>query len=203
MVRILYIWYHTKEHKLYTKRNLTYKMKKSLILFAIILVSIISNKSFAQTTQTANVNISLANVLQLTVGSASIDMAFDSEAKYTNGITTTSADQLVVIASRGFQVTAKAGTITGDVTADAVKITTAIGSGNAGSTTGKTFVTDLVLPATAATAQPVVTSTSSSWNGATSANKFNVTYKVGAGGQFAGKTTGSYVIPVVYTVINP
>ena len=177
-------------------------MKKSLVIIAVVLVSFISNKSFAQT-QTVNLNISLSNVLSLTVGTNSVDMAFDSETKYTNGITTTSADQLVVVASRGYQITAKAGTITGAVTASAVQLTTAIGSGNTGSTTGKTYATNLELPAAAATAMPVVTSTTSSWNGSNSTNKFNVTYKVGAGGQFAGKATGSYVIPVVYTVINP
>lgn len=174
-------------------------MKKFILSAAIILTATISS-TFAQT---ANVNITLSNVLSMTLGSSSVDMTFDNETKYTNGITTVAADQIVVVASRGYTVSAKAGTITAGMDASAVEITTAVGTSNTGSTLGKTYVTNLALPATAATAVPVVTSTTSSWNGANSTNKFNVTYKVGANGQFAGKATGNYTIPVVYTVTNP
>lgn len=176
-------------------------MKKFIISAAFALFAFVNTTS-AQT-GTANVNITLSNVLSMTLGTSSVDMTFDNETKYTNGITTLAADQIVVVASRGYTVSAKAGTITAGMDASAVEITTAIGTGNTGSTSGKTYVTNLTLPATAATAVPVVTSTTSSWNGANSTNKFNVTYKVGANGQFAGKATGNYTIPVVYTVTNP
>lgn len=179
---------------------------KKIILCAVMVISLSAVTSFAQTNGTANLNITLSDVLSLTVTQpADLDVNFDSAPKYSSGIPATALDHLVVVSSRGFVVKAISGAITGpsSLTAASVKISTAIGSTNNGNTAGITYASDLVLPAVGGTAAAVVTSTAGSWSGSNSANKFNVTYNIGSGGQYAGKTTGVNLIPVVYTITQP
>ena len=60
-------------------------MKKVIITFALIAVSLLSTKSFAQT---ANLNITISDVLSFSVTQpASLDVNFDTKTKYTNGTT--------------------------------------------------------------------------------------------------------------------
>ena len=175
-------------------------MKKIFALIAFVTVSIISNSSFAQT---ANANITLTDVLSFSVTQpGALDVNFDSEAKYNNGITSLATDHISVISSRGYVVKAVAGTVTGAaaLAPGSVKLTPAIGATNAGNTGGITYGSAVTLPATGSTAATIITATSTSWTGANSTNKFNVSYLIGAGGTYAGKATGLNVIPVVYTV---
>lgn len=176
-------------------------MKKlfSLIAFA----TLISSASFAQT---ANLNITLSDILSFTVTQpAALTVNFDSEAKYTNGITALATDHISVVSSRGYVVRAIAGTVTGSaaLAPGSVQLTSAIGTTNAGNTAGITYGSGVTLPASGGTAATIVTASSTSWNGSNSANKFNISYLIGANGAYAGKATGANVIPVVYTVIQP
>ncbi|SKB48663.1 hypothetical protein [Daejeonella lutea] len=176
-------------------------MKKIFALIAF--VTLISSASFAQT---ANLNITLSDVLSFSVTQpAALTVNFDTEEKYTNGITALATDHISVVSSKGFVVKAIAGTVTGTaaLTPGSVKLTSAIGTTNAGNTAGITYGSGVTLPASGGTAATIVTATSSSWNGSNSTNKFNVSYLIGANGAYAGKTTGANVIPVVYTVTQP
>ncbi|MBC7759742.1 MAG: hypothetical protein H7069_12860 [Phormidesmis sp. FL-bin-119] len=176
-------------------------MKKIFVLIAF--VTLISSASFAQT---ANLNITLSDVLSFTVTQpAALTVNFDSEIKYTSGITALATDHISVISSKGYVVKAIAGTVTGTaaLTPGSVQLTSAVGTTNAGNTAGITYGSAVTLPASGATAATIVTASSSSWNGANSTNKFNVSYLIGANGAYAGKSTGVNVIPVVYTVTQP
>jgi hypothetical protein len=176
-------------------------MKKIFALIAF--VTLISSASFAQT---ANLNITLSDVLSFSVTQpAALTVNFDSETKYTNGITALATDHISVISSKGYVVKAIAGTVTGTaaLTPGSVKLTSGIGTTNAGNTAGITYGSAVTLPVSGGTAATIVTATSSSWNGANSTNKFNVSYLIGADGAYAGKATGANVIPVVYTVTQP
>lgn len=176
-------------------------MKKIFGLIAFL--SLISTATFAQT---ANLNITLSDILSFTVTQpAGLTVNFDTEAEYSNGITAVATDHISVVSSRGFIVKAIAGTVSGiaALTPGSVQLSSAIGTSNAGNTAGITYGSGVALPSSGATAATIVTATSSSWNGANSANKFNISYLIGANGAYAGKATGLNVIPVIYTVIQP
>ena len=175
-------------------------MKKIIFSIAFIIISIISTTSFAQT---ANANITLSDVLSFSVSQPSaLDVNFDTEAKYNNGVTSLATDHISVVSSRGYVVKAIAGTVTGTaaLAPGSVKLTPAIGASNAGNTSGITYGSAVALPVAGGTAATVITATNTSWTGENSTNKFNVSYLIGAGGTYAGKATGLNVIPVVYTV---
>ncbi len=180
-------------------------MKKKLL--GLILVASVASMSsaFAQAptlTENATLNITLSSVLSFSVASPNVNVDFDTETKYTDGITAAVPNHIVVVSSRGYIVTAKAGTITGDATLDpaTVKITTTIGTANTGNTSGITYASGTALPATGGTAAAVITALNSSWNASNSTNKFDVSYLIGANGVYANKALGANVIPVVYTV---
>jgi len=175
-------------------------MKKIIISFALIAVSLLSTKSFAQT---ANLNITISDVLSFSVTQpASLDVNFDTETKYTSGITALATDHVSVISSRGYVVKAIAGTVTGSaaIAPGSVKITSAVGATNSGNNTGITYGSAVTLPVTGGTAATIITAANTSWSGSNSTNKFNISYLIGAGGAYAGKATGLNVVPVVYTV---
>ena len=176
-------------------------MKKIFALIAFI--TLVSSASFAQT---ANLNITLSDILSFTVTQpAALTVNFDSETKYTNGITALATDHISVVSSRGYVVKAIAGTVTGTaaLTPGSILLTSAIGTTNTGNTAGITYGSAVTLPVSGSTAATIVTASSTSWNGANSTNKFNISYLIGANGAYAGKATGANVIPVVYTVIQP
>lgn len=172
-------------------------------MIAVVLISLIGNSSFAQT---ANLNITLSNVLSFSVTQPTeLNVNFDTEAKYTNGISATATDHISVVSSAGYTVKATAGSVTGlaALAPGSIKITSAIGTGNTGNTSGITYTSAGILPASGGTALQVIKSTNSTWNGSNSTSKFNITYLIGSGGQYAGKATGVNLIPVTYTVTQP
>ncbi|MGV3686375.1 MAG: hypothetical protein ACO1NS_12160 [Daejeonella sp.] len=176
-------------------------MKK--IVFLITLISLLNTGSFAQT---ASLNIILADILSFSVTQpASLNVNFDTEAKYTNGITALATDHVSVTSSSGFIVKVVAGSVTGsaNLAPGTVKITSSIGSTNTGNTSSIIYASEVTLPASGSTPATIITSEKSSWSGTSSTNKFNISYLIGADGAYAGKTTGSNVIPVTYTVIQP
>jgi len=175
-------------------------MKRVIITFALIAVSLLSTKSFAQT---ANLNITLSDVLSFTVSQpASLDVNFDTEEKYSDGINVMAIDHLIIISSKGYIVKVISGSVTGLATLSSttVKITSTIGSTNNGNTVGITYGSAVTLPVTGGSAATVITAANTSWNGSNSTNKFNISYLIGSGGAYAGMATGLNVVPVVYTV---
>jgi hypothetical protein len=178
-------------------------MKKVIITIIILIVSIFVSKSFAQT---ANLNITLADVLSFSVTQpASLDVNFDTEAKYTNGITALATDHVSVTSSKGYIVKAVAGSVTGsaELAPGTVKITSSIGATNNGNTVGISYGSAVTLPVSGSSPATIITAANSSWTGSNATNKFNISYLIGAGGVFAGKATGLNVIPVTYTVTQP
>jgi hypothetical protein len=177
-------------------------MKKMLIAISAFFSFVIVNVS----AQSANITITLTDVLSFTVSQpASLSVNFDSDAKYSSGIRALASDQISVVSSKGFVIKAIAGTVTGTAAlpAGSVKLSSSIGSTNMGNTSGLSFMTDVVLPASAATPVTLVAANKSSWDGTNPANKFNISYLIGAGGAYAGKAAGANTIPVVFTVIQP
>ena len=173
-------------------------MKKVFILIALF--TTLSTASFAQI---ANLNITLSDVLSFTVTQpGSLDVNFDTEDKYTNGITALASDHVSVTSSRGYVVKAVAGTVTGSasISPGTVKITSTVGATNNGNLTGITYSAAVILPVTGGTAATVISAANTSWSGSNSTNKFNISYLIGSGGVYAGKATGLNVVPVVYTV---
>lgn len=175
-------------------------MKKIFALIAF--TTLISSATFAQT---ANLNITLSDVLSFTVTQPNdLNVNFNTEEKYSNGITAVATDHISVVSSKGYIVKAVAGTVTGTalLAPGSVKLSSAIGASNAGNTDGLTFTSNVALPTAGSDAATIVTADATSWNGSNSANKFNVSYLIGANGAYAGKIVGANVIPVVYTVIQ-
>lgn len=175
-------------------------MKRLLVLVALF--ASLSTTSFAQI---ANLNITLSDVLSFSVTQpGSLDVNFDTEEKYNNGIAAFASDHVSVTSSRGYVVKAIAGTVTGpsSISPGTVKITSTIGATNNGNVSGISYGSAVILPETNGTAATVISAANSSWNGSNSTNKFNISYLIGAGGVYAGKPTGLNVVPVVYTVIQ-
>ena len=101
-------------------------MKKIFTLIAFI--TLIRSASFAQT---ANLNITLSDVLSFTViQPAALSVNFDTEEKYSDGITATATDQISVVSSRWYIVKAVAGTISGAaaLTPGSVQLSSTIGT---------------------------------------------------------------------------
>jgi hypothetical protein len=172
----------------------------SLLFFLMLTTAVLSNASFAQT---ANLNVTLSDVLSFTVTQpANLDVIFDTEEKYNKGITSLATDHISVVSSRGYVIKAMSGMITGTaaLTANSVSMTSAIGTTNVGNIAGITFESNVILPAYSGVAATIVIASNSSWQAANSTNKFNISYLIGASGVFAGKKTGLNVIPIIYTI---
>ena len=179
-------------------------MKKKLLSITICFIVLCVGKTYAQSTATVNLNITLADVVSLTVPTTAVAFNFNSEAAYTNGITTTVDDHLDVMSSRNYVISVNAGSITGTVTptpiptANTVSMTAAAGA-SGGNYTGVTYS-----PVTlATTAAAFITSTASSFDATHAHTKYAVTYKVGANYAYAGYKAGTVTIPVVYTITQP
>lgn len=88
----------------------TGQLKKILFILSAFLISC---PVYSQTTGTATLNVTLVDVLQLTVNTASATLNFATSANYTNGVTTTVSNQLSVFSSRpyGLQVRASSTTL--------------------------------------------------------------------------------------------
>ncbi len=116
-------------------------MKKVIITFAILVVSLLNTKSFAQT---ANLNITISDVLSFSVTQpASLDVNFNTETKYTNGITYGSAVTLPVTGGAAATVITAANTSwSGSNATNKFNISYQIGAGGAyaGKATGLNVV---------------------------------------------------------------
>jgi hypothetical protein len=182
------------------KTDINIIMKRVIITFALIAVSLLSTKSFAQT---AKLNINISDVLSFRVTQpASLDVDFDSEEKYVNGITALATDHVSVVSSRGYVVRAVAGKVSGssDIDPATVELTSSLGSSNKGNTKGITYGSGVSLPVTDGKDAVIIRAEYTSFSGSTSTNTFDISYLIGAGGAYAGKKTGQNVVPVVYTV---
>ena len=179
-------------------------MKKILIIAGILAGTFYANLGFAQ--QTVNLNITLSDVLSFSVTQpAALTVDFNTAEKYSEGISVTAPSHITVTSNKGYVVKAVAGSVSGasGLEPSSVSISAALGQANTGSSTGHSFTPITALPASGSSAASLIASSGSSWNGANASNTFDVTYVIGANGAYAGKTLGSNVIPVVYTVTQP
>jgi HSP20 family molecular chaperone IbpA len=199
------------EEKTYARQEYNDKsLSRSFSLSAIInlkkvcaLIALVATFSTASFAQIANLNITLSDVLSFTVTQpGTLDVNFDTEEKYTNGITALASDHVSVTSSKGYIVKAIAGTVTGlaSISPGTVKITSTVGASNNGNITGITYGSAVILPVTGGTPATVISAANTSWSGSNSTNKFNISYLIGSGGAYAGKPIGLNVVPVVYTV---
>lgn len=178
-------------------------MKRIILLIAFIVGTLSNSVAVAQT---ASLNIILSEILSFSITQpAALNVTFDTEADYTNGITALASDHVSVTSSRGYVVKVIAGSVTGPaaLAPATVKISPSIGTTNAGNTAGITYASGVTLPASGSTPATIITAANSSWSGTNSTNKFNISYLIGAGGAYAGKASGTNVIPVTYTVTQP
>jgi len=179
-------------------------MKNIVITSVLVVFSAFVSK--AQTTGTANLNITLSNVLSMTVTQpASLSVDFNTEQKYSDGITALAVDHISVISNKGFLIKAVSGIISGSssLSSSSIKLTALIGTTNQGNTVGLSFSSNIVLPPAGGTSLDIISSSNSTWNGSNSTNKFNIEYSIGALGAYANKTTGANVIPVIYSITQP
>lgn len=173
-------------------------MKK--ILLSLLLTTFLNTMLSAQT---ANLNITLSDVLSFSVSQpSSLDVNFDTEEKYTNGITALAVDHVSVVSSKGYIVKIIAGAVTGlsVLSPSTIRVTSLIGSSNNGNTVGITHSSLVTLPSSGGSAATLITASNTSWNGSNSTNKFNISYLIGPNGSYAGKPSGLNVIPVTYAV---
>lgn len=179
-------------------------MKKKLLSIVLCLIALCVCKTYAQSTATVNLNITLADVVSLTVPTTAVAFNFNSEAAYTNGIATTVDDHLDVMSSRNYVISVNSGTVTGTITptplptAGTVSLTAAAG-GSGGNFSGVTYAAITLATAPAA----FITSTASSFNATHAHTKYAVTYTVGANHTYTGYKAGTLTIPVVYTITQP
>jgi fibronectin type 3 domain-containing protein len=87
----------------------------------------------------SSIMISLSDVVSFSVTQpSSLDVNFDTEAKYTNGITALATDHVSVVSSRGYVVKAVAGTGSTSIAPGTVKITSTVVATNNGNARGIT-----------------------------------------------------------------
>lgn len=180
-------------------------MNKSLLLTGVVILFLLTGKSFGQTTGTANLSITLSSVLSLVVTQPpSVD--FNTITRYQTGIISTADDHLTVTSSKGYIVSAISDAITTNpsaLTAGSIKLTTSIGGANTGNTTGVVYnAAGTPLPAAGGTPLAVVTAANSSSDGTHPSTSFKVAYNIGSGAQYLGKTLGVNVIPILYSVVE-
>ena len=179
-------------------------MKKIILVAVVLVVALSTGKSFGQVQRTVNLNITLSDVLEMTVNQdGAMDLNFNNTDKYSDGIEFTALNQIVVKSSVGYIVTVKQGTIAGTslLPLGAVEVTANLAPTNTGNALDFSPYATRTIDGVD---RSVITKTSSSWEGANDANTFDVKYLVGKEGKFANLASASdNVIPVIYTVTQP
>jgi hypothetical protein len=188
-------------------------MKKILILSALIATS--TAVTFAQTTQTANVSVTVSDLKTITINSgATPGFALATNADYTavagaTGLAASSATNLTVVSRGGYKVKAA---LSGDLT----NATAANGLGSIPGTklgisvsgvtvhTGETVPTivsaNTAFAAGGSTISNIVTTTTTGNAGGTLGTSFNVNYQLGNFPQVVDLATGAFIANVVYTI---
>lgn len=183
------------------------KVTQSVFLSCIGLA--MSFCTMAQTsTSTATVTVSLGDVLDLHIGSASGTTAsvalpaFNTPAAYQNGVSSVQADHLYITASKAFTIQASATNLTSGASPDAAHTISGgmnilAADGTQGSTNKPSSTYNSVDLTTTAANFIVAT-------GGTPSYKYKVTYTLGGGTRalnFINKATGTYTSTVTYTII--
>lgn len=161
--------------------------KISLIILAI--VAICAGKSFAQSTGSATLSTTIANVLVMTYTSAPA-FVFDDETDYTSGMTVNEPAAITVTSNRPFDVSvqASAANLTKLLSADVIAVSnfTVNASGDDGNA-----VNALAL---SSSAQTIVDEAP-----AATLKAIDLSYATSGGSAFLGKETGSYTVTLTYT----
>jgi len=155
--------------------------------------------------QSASLNITLSPpVISVIISEApAIQASRNGYAKYDEGINAFVKDHINVVSSGAYIVRVAIGDVIGDskLHRNSIKISPQLGSGNLGNLDG--LIVNSALPAnfTRNKQITIIEADHASWNGKDAMNTFNVSYLIGADGAFAGRIPGTYIIPVIYTVI--
>ncbi len=112
---------------------------KRVILAAVTLISVAfvgtaNAQTPASTTVTVNIKLKPIHTIQVT-GDDVVDLVYDSELKYANGVPSSKADQLSIFSTGAFEVKVKSTEFTNTggaetIDANTVKVTASKGSGN-------------------------------------------------------------------------
>lgn len=149
---------------------------KRVILAAVTLISVaFVGTANAQTSANVTVNINLHKVQSISVSAASVNLDYQSENDYLNGVTTEMADHLIVFSTGGFVVKVKSGDDfkkgSESILANTVQVLASNGTKTPTGTV--TYAPNLML---STTATPLITTTKGG-----SGLKFNVDYIGGKG----------------------
>lgn len=177
-------------------------MRKRLFLIAFAICLLISDGLLAQST---NMSITLLDALSLTINEPVFLADIDSKNSNDNQIRAIARDQISIVSSKGYVVKAISGQRSGSGPGmeGLVQVSSLIGTTNKGNTEGLTLQSDVVLPPANGSPVTVITASNTSWNGAFSANKFNIAYKIGNKFAYIDKNAAPSVIPVIFSVIQP
>ncbi|WP_411272879.1 hypothetical protein [Daejeonella sp.] len=177
-------------------------MRKGLFLIVFAVCLLFSDGILAQS---ANMSINLLDALSFTVNEPIFNVKNNSKNKNDNLIRAIASDHISVVSSKGYVVKAISGQQNGSGPGieGLVQVSSLIGTTNRGNTEGLILKSDVVLPPANGSPATVITASNSSWNGAYSANKFNIAYKIGNKFAYIDKNAAPSMIPVIFSVIQP
>jgi hypothetical protein len=180
-------------------------MKKNLFFAALLCACLFAGVKTNAQSVTANVSVTLADVLDIHIGTASGTSAtipafnFNSATAYQDGVTQEFNDHLFVVASKAFQIKVSSTDLTyltNTISAAGLTVLGANGStGATGLPAGTTYAT---LSSLSSTPTAFITAT-----GGTSLYKYKVSYIAGGAGrasEFLGKANGTYSATITYTI---
>lgn len=162
-----------------------------IVVFALSVVSFCSTKSLAQSTGNATMNVTLTDVLQLTVNTNAVNLNFATPADYQNGVTSTVNNQLTVTSNRKYDLKIKTSTT------DLVNGTNVIPVSNISvQTSGTGYGTVNTVNALSTTDQTLATAVPESMS-----KNISLQYSTGANNQAFLKPAGAYTTTLTYTAV--
>lgn len=160
-------------------------------MLTMLVVGLGATRSFAQSSGNATMTVNLSDVLQLTVNTNAVNLAFATIANYQNGVTSLVNNQLTITSNRAYDLKVKAGTEnlvngTNTIPVSNVSVQT-VGTGNGTpSTVNALSITDQTL----ATGIP-----------ASMSKNISLEYKTAANNEAFLKPAGAYTTTLTYTAI--
>jgi len=176
---------------------------KTLLKFVIFLFLAHFSKSALSQSASLNINISKSVLSVSITDPEDLKLNNTGYSKYDEGVNAVVKDHISVVSSGAYIVKVTVGDIIGNsgLVRSSVKITPQLGSGNNGNLDGLLINTALPSNFKPNRQITIIEADHTSWNGNTASNTFNVSYLIGADGAFAGRTPGTSIIPVTYTII--
>jgi len=189
------------------------KMKKLLMLASLIVSGVAASN--AQTSQTANLSVTVSDVKTITINTgAAPSFALASSADYTavsgaTGLAASTPTNITVVSRGAYKVKAAlSGDLTnatasnglGTIPGNKLGISVSGATTQSGETTPTVISTNTVFAAGGSTIADIVKTASTGNAGGTLGTTFNVTYKLGNFPAVINLATGSFTANVVYTI---